>query len=220
MKLMDEPNKEYDVLKVIEQYRNNIRYVRATSKATPTATFATFQGSSTDSAKPAQSTATKAARTPPTCVCGVPHWFADCPYLIESKRPAGWTADKDVQVAIDSKIANIPILKSQIDRVVKRSQKPATQPSESQDETNKGLKAPKAVFATSAVFTVDRDSYELKDSWILDSGANAHVCNDSARFNFDRKASKSDSLISGKTVYQIEAFGNVEITVQSPNGLI
>jgi hypothetical protein len=69
--------------------------------------------------------------------------------------------------------------------------------------------------------TVDprvRDSYELKDSWILDSGADAHVCNDLTRFNFDRKASKSDTLISGKTVYQIEAFNNVEITVQSPNG--
>ena len=218
MALMDEPKKEYDVLKVIEQYRNHIRYSKATSKSTPTATFATFQGYS---AKPAQTTASGASRTPPTCVCGVPHWFADCPYLIRSKRPAGWTADKDVQVAIDSKIANNPILKSQIDRVVKRSQNPAsTESSESQNKTDKGPKASKAVFATSAVFNVDRDSYELKDSWILDSGANSHVCNDSTRFNFDRKASKSDTLISGKTVYQIEAFGNVEITVQSLNGPI
>jgi hypothetical protein len=53
MTLVDEPEKEYDVLKVIEQYRNHIRYTKATSKATPTATFATFQGSSPNSAKPA-----------------------------------------------------------------------------------------------------------------------------------------------------------------------
>jgi hypothetical protein len=53
----------------------------------------------------------------------------------------------------------------------------------------------------------------MKDSWILDSGADAHVYNDLTRFNFDRKASKSDILISGETVYQIEAFSNVEITV-------
>jgi hypothetical protein len=104
-------------------------------------------------------------------------------------------------------------MKGHINRAVKRSQKPAIGSSKSQDETEKGLKAPKAVFATLAVFTVDRDSYELKDSWILDSGADAHVCNDSTRFNFDRKASKSDMLILGKTAYQIEAFGNVEITV-------
>jgi hypothetical protein len=69
-----------------------------------------------------------------------------------------------------------------------------------------------------SAFTVDRDSYELKDSWILDSGANSHVCNNSTRFNFDRKASKSDRLISGKTEYQIEAFGSVEITIQSLKG--
>jgi hypothetical protein len=183
MALIDEPKKEYDVLKVIKQYRNNIRYTKATSKATPTATFATFQGSSPDSAKPAQSIATKAARTPPTCVYRVPHWFADCPYLIESKRPAGWVVDKDVQVAIDSKIANNLILKSQIDRTVKRSQNPVIGLSKSQDET--GPKAPKAVFATSAVFIIDRDSYKLKDSWILDLSANAHVCNNLTRFNFD-----------------------------------
>jgi hypothetical protein len=54
MKLMDEPEKEYDVLKVIKQYRNNIRYTKATSKATPTASFATFQGSSPDSATPSK----------------------------------------------------------------------------------------------------------------------------------------------------------------------
>jgi hypothetical protein len=220
LRLMDEPEKEYDVLKVIKQFRNNIRYTKATSKATPTASFATFQGSSPDSAKPAKATMplTGASRPPPKCPCGVLHFFDDCPYLFESKRPAGWVADKDIQVAFDSKIANIPQLKVAVNRAIKRSQKSATQPSESQDKTDKGLKMPKAAFATSAVFTVDRDSYELRDSWILDSEANSHVCNDPARFKFDRKADKSDTLISGKTVYQIEAFGTVEITVQSPNG--
>jgi hypothetical protein len=112
MKLMDEPEKEYDVLKVIEQYRNNIRYVRATSKPTPIATFATFQGSSPDLAKPAQSTATKASRTPPTCIYGVSHWFDDCPYIIKSKKPAGWKVEKDVQMAFDLTIANNLIMKS------------------------------------------------------------------------------------------------------------
>ena len=222
MRLMDEPEKEYDVLKVIEQYRNNIRYTKATSKATPTASFATFQGSSPDSAAPLNTTAKSASSTatigssksPPTCVCGVPHWFADCPYLIESKRPAGWVADKDVQAKVDEKSRN-PKLKSHIERIKRRE---AKRTSESQDEAEKTPNSPKAAFATSAVFTVDRDSYELKESWILDSGANSHVCNDPTRFKFDRKAGKSDTLISGKTVYQIEAFGTVEITVQGPNG--
>jgi hypothetical protein len=91
--------------------------------------------------------------------------------------------------------------------------------SKNQNKTEKTPNSPKAAFVTSAVFTVDRNSYKLKDSWILDSGANSHVSNDLTRFKFDRKTNKSDTLILGKTVYQIEAFGTIEITIQSPNGL-
>jgi hypothetical protein len=54
MKLMDEPEKEYNVLKVVEQYQNNIRYTKATARATPAATFATFQGSPANSASPSK----------------------------------------------------------------------------------------------------------------------------------------------------------------------
>jgi hypothetical protein len=82
--------------------------------------------------------------------------------------------------------------------------------SKSQTEKPNSLKA---VFATLSAFTVDRDSYELKDSWILDSGANSHVYNNSTHFKFDQKASKSDRLILGKTEYQIKAFDSVEITI-------
>jgi hypothetical protein len=84
----------------------------------------------------------------------------------------------------------------------------------------KSLKAPKVVFMTLAIFIINRNSYELKDSWILDSGVNSHVYNNLTRFNFERKASKSDTLILGKIVYKIEAFGNVKITIQSLNGPI
>jgi hypothetical protein len=73
-------------------------------------------------------------------------------------------------------------------------------------------------FASLAVFTVDSAGYELKNTWILDSGANLHVCNDPTRFKIERIASATDTLISGKTVYQIESFGSVDITVQSPLG--
>jgi hypothetical protein len=98
MKLIDEPQKEYDILKVIEQYQNNIQYAKATSKATPTATFATFQESSPDSAKPARAmtSITGALRSPPKCPYEVLHFFNDCLYLFELKRPAGWVADKDI----------------------------------------------------------------------------------------------------------------------------
>jgi hypothetical protein len=128
MKLIDEPEKEYDVLKVIEQYQNNIRYTKATSKATPTASFATFQGSSPDLATPSKimaeslftSSITGASRASLSCVCGQTHWFADCPYLLDSNRQAGWVADKDVQARIDEKLARNSKLKDQVERSIKR----------------------------------------------------------------------------------------------------
>jgi hypothetical protein len=74
MKLMDEPEKEYDVLKVVEQYRNNIRYIKVIARATPAATFVTFQGSPANSASPSKtsktsSTSSEGSRKPPRCVC-------------------------------------------------------------------------------------------------------------------------------------------------------
>jgi hypothetical protein len=55
-------------------------------------------------------------------------------------------------------------MKGYINRAIKCSQKLVIGSSKSQDETEKGLKAPKAIFATLAVFTIDRDSYKLKDN--------------------------------------------------------
>jgi hypothetical protein len=220
MKLMDEPEKEYDVLKVVEQYRNNIRYTKATATATPTATFATFQespaisASSSKTSAKATSASSEGPKKPPRCVCDDNHWFADCPYLLESNRASGWLVNKDIQAKIDEKLSKNSKLNEQIETSIKRRAQLS-----SENQTKKSPNPPpKAVFATSSAFTVDRDTYELKDSWILDSGANSHVCNNPKRFNFDRKASKNDTRISGKTEYQVEAFGSVEITLQSPKG--
>lgn len=63
-------------------------------------------------------------------------------------------------------------------------------------------------------------SYKLQNSWILDSGTDIHVCNDSARFKFERAAQEDDWIVSGKTTYEIEAFGTVDITAKGPDGPI
>ena len=224
LKLKKKPDKCPSVLDVIEVFRDNLRFTKANAKNPPAASFAAFQGDSpnkaTPSKAPASASSTSSAATGtkklPPCVCGDSHWFADCPYIHKSNRQSGWVANKGVQTNIDEKLAENSKLKNQIENSVSR--KMAKQSSESQNEAQKISNPPKAAFAASAVFSVDRDSYELRDSWILDSGANSHVCNDPTRFNFGRKASETDTLISGKTVYQIEAFGSVEITVQSQKG--
>jgi hypothetical protein len=55
-------------------------------------------------------------------------------------------------------------MKDYINRAIKCSQNPAIESFKSQDEIDKGLKAPKAVFATLAVFNINKDSYKLKNN--------------------------------------------------------
>jgi hypothetical protein len=140
------------------------------------------------------------------CVCDKLHLFKDYPYLIKSKRLQVWTANKETQAKIDSKLAKSSILKEQVEYNIRRA---AVQSSEHW-EAQQGPTTQHSAFATLSAFSVDRDSYELKNTWILDSGANAHVCNNRIRFKFKRMANKDEKLMAGKTVYQIEAFGSVD----------
>jgi hypothetical protein len=127
--------------------------------------------------------------------------------------------DKELQGKIEAQVVKNPRLKRQIDSNVKRAKLRAQkQTSEQQGEPQQGPTTPYMAFASQSAFSVDRDSYELKNMWILDSGANAHVCNDHTRFKYKRTAREDENLVAGKTVYQIEAFGSVEITIQSPIG--
>jgi hypothetical protein len=73
-------------------------------------------------------------------------------------------------------------------------------------------------FASMSAFFINKDSYELKNTWILDSGANAHVYNNHTRFKFERIMKKDEKLVANKTIYQIEAFGSIDIIIQCPTG--
>ncbi len=71
-----------------------------------------------------------------------------------------------------------------------------------------------------ATYTVSNSSdYNLRDSFILDSGAMVHVCNSCKYFSTITPASEDDLLYAGNTVIPIEGFGSVDITVQTPAGL-
>lgn len=197
---------------VVERFRNVLRLDRATSKAPSHTAFATLQGeaaadSETQAAQAAQ--AAKSSKKRSNCVCGEDHSFAQCPYLIKQRRDQGWSPNAQIQKQIDEKLAKNPNLK----RIIEEKQKKAEEQVNKQAEPQKAAAA-----ATLTSFAVDLDSYELRNTWILDSGANSHVCNDPKRFKFERAASEEDVLKAGKTTYAIEAFGSVTITIRSPNG--
>lgn len=79
--------------------------------------------------------------------------------------------------------------------------------------------APSA-FAVSSAFSTDGSTYphKLKNCWTLDSATDVRICNDPKRFNIERVANSDDVLMSGKTIYGIDAYGTVDIFAKGPNG--
>jgi hypothetical protein len=73
-------------------------------------------------------------------------------------------------------------------------------------------------FTTITNPAAEQNSFPVRNTWILDSGADSHVCNDRARFTFERQANEDDVLIAGKTTYPIEAFGSVIIKIRTLSG--
>lgn len=71
---------------------------------------------------------------------------------------------------------------------------------------------------TALSFTAVAD-YKLKNSWILDSGSDIHVCNKRENCTRTRDATETDILIAGMNRYPIEAFGSVEIRVSTKDGI-
>ena len=141
-----------------------------------------------------------------TCICGAEHRFSTCPYLIESKRPQGWTPDPEIQKVVDEKL-KIPGVKKGVERA-RQSVK-----EKEQDKTSEKA----GVFMTAVSYS-DSTDYNLRDSFILDSGATVHVCNSRRRFATFTPASEDDLLYAGNTVVPIEGFGSVDITIQTPAG--
>jgi hypothetical protein len=84
------------------------------------------------------------------CLCGESHRFKDCPYLIEGKRPAGWTPDHDTQERIKGKLQN-PRLKAAV-KYARASQ--AKKPQESSIETDTESIA-ETSFAATAIISHD-----------------------------------------------------------------
>jgi len=120
---------------------------------------------------------------------------------------------------VNKKLLNSSILREQIERMrvwaSRNTEKEQKTTSEAQKEEKHSNQE---IFTEIISFAVDQQSYYLRDTWILDSGANCHVYNDPSRFKFERPASENDTLKAGKSVHPIKAFGSVNISVLTSTG--
>lgn len=226
---------------LIEVFRNQRRESLAEKgKSSHSAFPTTFQGQPVEKEsknkkdeKKAEDTKDKASKK--TCVCGEKHRWSECPYLVENKRPQGWKQDEEILKKITEKLEKNSWLKKAIEKVKDKGKKPSDKARSATEESTIRSNEEPGVFTTSLVqgYTTAKNfssnaavhvvtnqnyGYSLRNSFLLDSGASIHVCNDRSRFRNLRAAELEEYLIAGSSVIQIEAFGLVEITLEGPNG--
>ena len=140
---------------------------------------------------------------PKNCVCGKPHWYTNCFYLVESIRPKGWHSEPKIVRRIDEALKD-PKVKASINKARKRK--------------NLGEQALTFTTELPPEPQIIANDCDITNCWILASASNIHVCNDPSRFNTTHSTKLNDYLTSGSTTYPIQAYGTVDITVTSPTG--
>jgi len=149
----------------------------------------------------------------PKCVCGQRHWYAECAYLDASVAPSGWTENPAIRKRIDEQLAK-PEKKARIDQAIKNSkERKAKQQKENIDKNE----IPHQSFTS--VFTTFRtnEEFPLRNSFILDSGADIHVCNNIDRaIGPIRPADTGERLAAGSGWIPILGYGEVEVKTRAP----
>jgi hypothetical protein len=222
-----EPNKEWqetfpDGIRISEIFE---RQFRTSAISQPKGAFATFQGEEEPSEQPngqpteqPKEQRKEQTRGKPHCICGERHYFSECYYLIEEIRPTGWNPDSDIQQRVEQKLQN-PKIKAKVERASSR-RKQKTEGQAKQDSIKgsafAGVKMQeqpsspqhRASFATT-------DVYPLRDSVIMDSGSDFHICNNSSRFLEDtyEPCEEPEEAFSGESHLQILGYGDTLVRV-------
>ena len=117
---------------------------------------------------------------------------------------------------IEEKLKKSSRLKGTVEHLRKR--KANDKEKEDESSTPQQKSAPGS-FTTTAYALGTDTGYELRDSFILDSGVNLHVCNNQERFQEFQPASQDDCLLAGNATIAIKGYGTVNVTLKGPKGL-
>lgn len=179
--------------------------------------FGIFQGRSEGNGS-SNSKAPKRTDKRTNCLCGANHRFTGCPYVNPASRPAGWTPDPTTQAKFSQ--PKHPSLQAALDRALQEtgnSHLPAPAPAPQAGPPQGRVHT----LALHTSLTIPSSSvYELQDSWIADTGSDAHVCNNLSRFQHLEEAMDGSVLRFGNTMTPILGFGTVLIYGTLPEGQV
>lgn len=180
------------------------------------------------------------------CVCNFQHKLEDCYYLHESLRPTDWKPKPEVEKTIQDKIEGDKALAQRLKILCEKvknesakdkglnqaSKKPEDRPkifatqflisntcfpqlnqdkSDYQDQNSEQQSEAKA-------FATQQQSNNISTSWILDTGAEIHICNSLERFVKTRDSQPGESIMTGLATSKICAWGTVTIQLNDEDG--
>ncbi|KAF2175743.1 hypothetical protein K469DRAFT_504960, partial [Zopfia rhizophila CBS 207.26] len=145
------------------------------------------------------------------CLCGDNHRFRDCSYLFTWNRLKDWKPDAQKDKKVKDKLQKNWKLRATMEKIEKqekqekqRNSDTVTPPQEPINIGSPSEMTPRTLFTA---------------IWILDPGADIHVCNNDADFRTTKPAvPDEDVLIAGSSQIQIKAWGDVTIKVDTPTG--
>ncbi|EDN09852.1 predicted protein [Histoplasma mississippiense (nom. inval.)] len=168
-----------------------------------------------------------------TCVCGSKHSWVKCYYLNPSQRPEGWKENEQRRKKVDEALKNEDI-KKKIDAAITKVAASNTEMIEptlggmvllktSREPTDHSIDHPTDQSSiTSDIMPVDRSTRclnvnvesspsnqrpYLRDSWIFDTGAERHICNNRSRFLTYEPS--EEQIYTGDSTTRVVGYGTV-----------
>jgi hypothetical protein len=194
---IDDEHQRPDLYAAIDRFRIHRQILGVESRSTPRAAFgATLQGQQQE----------ERPRTP--CVCGKYHRYSQCWYLDDSIAPTGWQENPTIRKTVQDQLKK-PEKKAAVDRALQRKKE------SNQDKQEEKKEIQHQSFATT---TNQRDDeFPLRQSFILDSGADVHVCNDLSRATGPiRLTGPGERLVIGSGWILIVGYGDIEVKARAP----
>ncbi|PHH87413.1 hypothetical protein CDD83_8905 [Cordyceps sp. RAO-2017] len=207
-----------DGIKISEIFKRSYR--STTSISDTKGAFSTDQGEGEPDASGGTRTSKFTNRNQggkPTCLCGHRHFYLECYYLSELVRPEGWSPDSKVQEEIDQRLKDRTV-KGKVERSIRNLRGTAFAGLRAKVEKNQGEKEQqpeqspnsqiKSALSTTPV-------YPLRDSFIMDSGSDFHICNNSARFKEGtyKSCDEPEAAFSADTLLEIRGYGDVLVRI-------
>ena len=166
-------------------------------------------------------------KPPKPCLCQEIHRWETCPYMFSWNRAPDWKGDKKVQEKVDTQMKTNG-MKRHVQRITDKHNTSIRASSTDFSTVNQADTAPAVLMAHVHNMTVMNNSglssngqdmdtdYPLLNSYILDSGATHHVCNDRSRFSDFRPASDEETLTSGNGKVKVGGYGTIWVRATCP----